>query len=122
MPRMGCLSRSLGSSHNRKHFPKPLARSAQSSASANGSEDIGEGLPRAHEPSESQLHEDGAADRRDGPGPPVAGLAPDERAAHVLDDRDEWVQQQHFLQACLLYTSDAADDLLCVDLGGRRII
>ena len=27
-------------------------------------------------------------------------------------------QDQH----CLLYTSDAADDLLCVDLGGRRII
>src|SRR5450756_2901747 len=25
-------------------------------------------------------------------------------------------------EACLLYTSDAADDLLCVDLGGRRII
>src|SRR5450756_1378609 len=25
-------------------------------------------------------------------------------------------------QRCLLYTSDAADDLLCVDLGGRRII
>src|SRR5680860_1886999 len=25
-------------------------------------------------------------------------------------------------QDCLLYTSDAADDLLCVDLGGRRII
>ena len=23
---------------------------------------------------------------------------------------------------CLLYTSDAADDLLCVNLGGRRII
>src|SRR5450756_3152974 len=23
--------------------------------------------------------------------------------------------------SCLLYTSDAADDLLCVDLGGRRI-
>ena len=23
---------------------------------------------------------------------------------------------------CLLYTSDAADDLLCVDIGGRRII
>src|SRR5450756_1840891 len=23
---------------------------------------------------------------------------------------------------CLLYTSDAVDDLLCVDLGGRRII
>src|SRR5450756_3108510 len=26
---------------------------------------------------------------------------------------------QHY--SCLLYTSDAADDLLCVDLGGRRI-
>ena len=26
------------------------------------------------------------------------------------------------VDACLLYTSDAADDLLCVDLGGRRII
>ena len=25
-------------------------------------------------------------------------------------------------KVCLLYTSDAADDLLCVDLGGRRII
>src|SRR5665213_954314 len=24
-------------------------------------------------------------------------------------------------EGCLLYTSDAADDLLCVDLGGRRI-
>ena len=24
-------------------------------------------------------------------------------------------------EICLLYTSDAADDLLCVDLGGRRI-
>eukprot|EP00657_Telonema_sp_P-1_P010619 TRINITY_DN5121_c0_g1_i1.p1 TRINITY_DN5121_c0_g1~~TRINITY_DN5121_c0_g1_i1.p1 ORF type:complete len:126 (-),score=51.30 TRINITY_DN5121_c0_g1_i1:95-472(-) len=26
------------------------------------------------------------------------------------------------VSGCLLYTSDAADDLLCVDLGGRRII
>eukprot|EP00825_Cyclidium_porcatum_P045602 TRINITY_DN697_c0_g1_i5.p1 TRINITY_DN697_c0_g1~~TRINITY_DN697_c0_g1_i5.p1 ORF type:complete len:123 (+),score=23.89 TRINITY_DN697_c0_g1_i5:39-407(+) len=26
------------------------------------------------------------------------------------------------LQTCLLYTSDAADDMQCVDLGGRRII
>ena len=26
------------------------------------------------------------------------------------------------IRSCLLYTSDAADDLLCVDLGGRRII
>src|SRR5450756_3111123 len=29
---------------------------------------------------------------------------------------------RELLRACLLYTSDAADDLLCVDLGGRRII
>src|SRR5450756_2456603 len=29
---------------------------------------------------------------------------------------------QELHDACLLYTSDAADDLLCVDLGGRRII
>ena len=27
-----------------------------------------------------------------------------------------------FRHTCLLYTSDAADDLLCVDLGGRRLI
>ena len=27
-----------------------------------------------------------------------------------------------FEKACLLYTSDAADDMQCVDLGGRRII
>ena len=25
-------------------------------------------------------------------------------------------------KSCLLYTSDAADDMQCVDLGGRRII
>eukprot|EP00825_Cyclidium_porcatum_P033638 TRINITY_DN3560_c0_g1_i8.p1 TRINITY_DN3560_c0_g1~~TRINITY_DN3560_c0_g1_i8.p1 ORF type:complete len:141 (-),score=28.43 TRINITY_DN3560_c0_g1_i8:24-446(-) len=27
-----------------------------------------------------------------------------------------------FYKDCLLYTSDAADDMQCVDLGGRRII
>ena len=26
------------------------------------------------------------------------------------------------VEICLLYTSDAADDMQCVDLGGRRII
>ena len=26
------------------------------------------------------------------------------------------------IKGCLLYTSDAADDMQCVDLGGRRII
>ena len=30
--------------------------------------------------------------------------------------------QEAEASTCLLYTSDAADDLLCVDLGGRRII
>ena len=27
-----------------------------------------------------------------------------------------------WMDTCLLYTSDAADDMQCVDLGGRRII
>ena len=31
-------------------------------------------------------------------------------------------RRRPFTCDCLLYTSDAADDLLCVDLGGRRII
>src|SRR5450756_3206717 len=35
--------------------------------------------------------------------------------------RAEQEQREAQLQRCLLYTSDAADDLLCVDLGGRRI-
>ena len=39
-----------------------------------------------------------------------------------LDDgREDWNIYAYNV-ACLLYTSDAADDLLCVDLGGRRII
>ena len=32
------------------------------------------------------------------------------------------VQDIDRARPCLLYTSDAADDLLCVDLGGRRFI
>ena len=32
------------------------------------------------------------------------------------------IAQYNLAQACLLYTSDAADDLPCVDLGGRRNI
>src|SRR5450756_3250062 len=32
------------------------------------------------------------------------------------------IPERKSLLTCLLYTSDAADDLLCVDLGGRRII
>src|SRR5659263_213828 len=32
------------------------------------------------------------------------------------------IYKERHHNGCLLYTSDAADDLLCVDLGGRRII
>src|SRR5659263_12396 len=41
-----------------------------------------------------------------------------------LDWRLRWPQRCPCSpgMTCLLYTSDAADDLLCVDLGGRRII
>ena len=35
---------------------------------------------------------------------------------------DHALQHVTRVKICLLYTSDAADDLLCVDLGGRRII
>ena len=39
--------------------------------------------------------------------------------AAVGDGRQSTVNS---INACSLYTSDAADDLLCVELGGRRII
>ena len=37
----------------------------------------------------------------------------------VIDEKEYFEDETH---TCLLYTSDAADDLLCVDLGGTRII
>ena len=41
-------------------------------------------------------------------------------------NRSKWgmsrTQIANLIKGCLLYTSDAADDLLCVDLGGRRLI
>jgi len=40
----------------------------------------------------------------------------------ALTDGEEIDINSSELYNCLLYTSDAADDLLCVDLGGRRII
>ena len=45
-------------------------------------------------------------------------------AALVYDGGPQWTLTFWWGLAytCLLYTSDAADDLLCVDLGGRRII
>src|SRR5665213_3720066 len=43
-----------------------------------------------------------------------------ELAATEIEDEQLWDGQARSSR-CLLYTSDAADDLLCVDLGGRRI-
>eukprot|EP00657_Telonema_sp_P-1_P012646 TRINITY_DN931_c0_g1_i3.p1 TRINITY_DN931_c0_g1~~TRINITY_DN931_c0_g1_i3.p1 ORF type:complete len:112 (+),score=10.48 TRINITY_DN931_c0_g1_i3:210-545(+) len=40
----------------------------------------------------------------------------------LLPVRSPLLGESRFPYSCLLYTSDAADDLLCVDLGGRRII
>ena len=47
--------------------------------------------------------------------------------AHVLDENKFLSPYgikslSKVVQSCLLYTSDAADDMQCVDLGGRRII
>src|SRR5450756_1841239 len=63
----------------------------------------------------------------------LVGTDPSLRDQDVLDDggllqyrvavpSDDHVDTPGRIQHCLLYTSDAADDLLCVDLGGRRII
>ena len=38
------------------------------------------------------------------------------------DEKNNFSNSLYIYTVCLLYTSDAADDLLCVDLGGRRII
>mgnify|MGYP002685400026 CR=1 FL=1 len=48
------------------------------------------------------------------------GLSP----AKQKRDGSGWDVKVGFAEprSCLLYTSDAADDLPCVDLGGRRII
>ena len=49
------------------------------------------------------------------------GVAPVEvHASRDLLVLLETEAQVRALSPCLLYTSDAADDLLCVDLGGRR--
>src|SRR5680860_1856493 len=48
----------------------------------------------------------------------LSGPHEDDSVRHVRYGR----VMGHKDDRCLLYTSDAADDLLCVDLGGRRII
>ena len=44
--------------------------------------------------------------------------------SHKIKEKDWWLLFNHLSKSkiCLLYTSDAADDSLRVDLGGRRII
>ena len=42
-------------------------------------------------------------------------------SAHVLAQAVKHLYPDTKCAICLLYTSDAADDLLCVDLGGCRI-
>ena len=54
----------------------------------------------------------GLAGSREGPWLRLGNLGPG------TQDGVHWTM----FPSCLLYTSDAADDLLCVDLGGRRII
>src|SRR5450756_1980725 len=48
--------------------------------------------------------------------------APGEAENFITSAADLAVDARGNIYVCLLYTSDAADDLLCVDLGGRRII
>ena len=59
---------------------------------------------------------------RDRLGRPAEALAAYRRALlNEPDDLSTILMTAHCC-LCLLYTSDAADDLLCVDLGGRRSI
>ena len=44
------------------------------------------------------------------------------RNGDIVDRRRDDLEDRALEDHCLLYTSDAADDLLRVDLGGRRII
>src|SRR5450756_1368949 len=55
--------------------------------------------------------------------PRTAGHTPGERPAEApREPVTGWEVEKYFSTSCLLYTSDAADDRLCVNLGGRRII
>ena len=46
----------------------------------------------------------------------------DDPETYTLSISNQGIQVKSAGYACLLYTSDAADDTPCVDLGGRRII
>ena len=45
-----------------------------------------------------------------------------DKPAGLAGEDAEHEHRKARVEDCLLYTSDAADDLLCVDLGGRRNI
>eukprot|EP00657_Telonema_sp_P-1_P011323 TRINITY_DN6351_c0_g1_i1.p1 TRINITY_DN6351_c0_g1~~TRINITY_DN6351_c0_g1_i1.p1 ORF type:complete len:131 (-),score=18.69 TRINITY_DN6351_c0_g1_i1:8-400(-) len=64
------------------------------------------------------VFEAGRSDRSYAP-PPVPGVGRRIVKGNTSSTRFEG-NRLYFV--CLLYTSDAVDDLLCVDLGGRRII
>src|SRR5680860_399614 len=79
-----------------------------------------------------QAARDAAGDTLHPPSPDVGALlrwAVDTTQAHTAVEIGAaggvsglWMLAALPSRGCLLYTSDAADDLLCVDLGGRRII
>eukprot|EP00825_Cyclidium_porcatum_P007534 TRINITY_DN13774_c0_g1_i3.p2 TRINITY_DN13774_c0_g1~~TRINITY_DN13774_c0_g1_i3.p2 ORF type:complete len:129 (-),score=29.58 TRINITY_DN13774_c0_g1_i3:37-423(-) len=50
-----------------------------------------------------------------------SGLLSKENISLLEEEHLEYIVGAR-LRSCLLYTSDAADDMQCVDLGGRRII
>ena len=52
----------------------------------------------------------------------MAGMMGIDTSLFEAAEVDGATSTQVFFKICLLYTSDAADDLLCVDLGGRRLI
>ena len=45
-------------------------------------------------------------------------IMPQMRGVEIMES----LENMEMIKNCLLYTSDAADDMQCVDLGGRRII
>ena len=54
--------------------------------------------------------------------PPTAFWQAHQRAPEAYSDVIYQWGAGAYANRCLLYTSDAADDMQCVDLGGRRII
>ena len=60
---------------------------------------------------------------RDRNGVVPSGASPEDSTTITGNFIENWIRQKAVLhKACLLYTSDAADERSSVDLGGRRII